>query len=213
MSSGDGAVVLPLLATQILWINLVTDGPPALALGLDPADDGLMDQPPRPIGEGVLTPRMWRGIVFVGVIMAAGTLFVFDASLPGGFVDGSGDAQLRADDGIHDADAVPDVQRRQRAFRRTERVRHLFTNVWLWAAIGGSVALQVAGGLRAVSPECVRHRAAERAGLAALCGGRELGALAPGSEQAPHAKAPSTIEPGVQPNVCLKAAMNALTLE
>ena len=75
-------MVLPLLATQILWINLVTDGAPALALGLDPADDTLMEQPPRPAGEGVLTARMWRGIVFVGAIMAAGTLFVLDASLP-----------------------------------------------------------------------------------------------------------------------------------
>ena len=52
---GGDAVVLPLLATQILWINLVTDGAPALALGVDPADDGLMDQPPRPPGEGVIT--------------------------------------------------------------------------------------------------------------------------------------------------------------
>ena len=67
------ALVLPLLATQILWINLVTDGLPALALGVDPADEGLMQQPPRPVGEGVLTPGKWRGIVFVGVIMAAGT--------------------------------------------------------------------------------------------------------------------------------------------
>ena len=58
---GGGAVVLPLLATQILWINLVTDGPPALALGVDPADEGLMRQPPRPVGEGVLTARMWGG--------------------------------------------------------------------------------------------------------------------------------------------------------
>ena len=77
-------VVLPLLATQILWINLVTDGAPALALGVDPADDGLMLQPPRPPGEGVLTPRMWRGILLVGVVMAVGTLYVLDASLPGG---------------------------------------------------------------------------------------------------------------------------------
>ena len=83
--------MLPLLATQILWINLVTDGPPALALGVDPADDGLMDRPPRPVGERVITPAMWRGIVFVGGIMAAGTLFVLDASLPGGFVEGTGD--------------------------------------------------------------------------------------------------------------------------
>ena len=46
-----------------------------------------MQQPPRPAGEGVLTRRMWRGIVFVGVIMAIGTLFALDASLPGGFID------------------------------------------------------------------------------------------------------------------------------
>ena len=47
--------MLPLLATQILWINLVTDGAPALALGVDPADAGVMDLPPRPRGEGVIT--------------------------------------------------------------------------------------------------------------------------------------------------------------
>ena len=56
-------VVLPLLATQLLWINLVTDGAPALALGVDPADPGLMRRPPRPSQEGVLTRPMWAGIV------------------------------------------------------------------------------------------------------------------------------------------------------
>src|SRR3954451_22682745 len=49
------AVVLPLLATQLLWINLVTDGAPALALGLDPAEAGVMNQPPRPKREAVIT--------------------------------------------------------------------------------------------------------------------------------------------------------------
>ena len=140
--SGE-VLVLPLLATQILWINLVTDGPPALALGLDPADDGVMDQPPRPIGEGVITPRMWRGIVFVGVIMAAGTLFVLDASLPGGFVEGSGTlryAQTMSFTTLMLFQMFNVVNARsdeQSAFT------HLFTNVWLWAAIGGSLALQV----------------------------------------------------------------------
>ena len=47
----EHAVVLPLLATQLLWINLITDGPPALALGIDPADSRLMGRPPRPRGQ------------------------------------------------------------------------------------------------------------------------------------------------------------------
>ncbi|MBO1074678.1 cation-translocating P-type ATPase [Roseomonas marmotae] len=88
--SGDTGVVLPLLATQILWINLVTDGAPALALGVDPVDAGTMTQPPRPRGEGVITRRMWKGIFFVGIIMATGTLLVLDLSLPGGMIEGTG---------------------------------------------------------------------------------------------------------------------------
>jgi P-type Ca2+ transporter type 2C len=92
LTATDGEVVTaPLLATQLLWINLVTDGAPALALGLDPADPHIMKQQPRSQGSGVITRDMWFGIVFVGVIMAVGTLLVLDASLPGGFIAGSGD--------------------------------------------------------------------------------------------------------------------------
>ena len=137
-----GAVVLPLLATQILWINLVTDGPPALALGVDPPDEGLMRQRPRPVGEGVITPRMWRGIFFVGAIMAAGTLFVFDASLPGGFVAGTGDlryAQTMAFTTLMLFQIVNVLNARsdeESAFAR------LFTNQWLWGSIALSLALQ-----------------------------------------------------------------------
>ena len=139
---GGNALVLPLLATQILWINLVTDGLPALALGLDPADDGIMEQPPRPVGEGVLTPQMWRGIVFVGVVMAVGTLFVLDASLPGGYVAGSGDlpyaqtmtfTTLMLFQMFNVFNARSDTQ---------SAFVHLFTNGRLWGAVVGSIVLQ-----------------------------------------------------------------------
>jgi Ca2+-transporting ATPase len=143
LDAGGGAVVLPLLPTQILWINLVTDGPPAMALGLDPADEGLMRQPPRPVGEGVITPRMWRGIVFVGIIMAAGTLFVLDASMPGGFVAGNGGlryGQTMAFTTLMLFQIFNVVN--ARSDERSAFV-HLLTNQWLWGAIAASLTLQV----------------------------------------------------------------------
>ena len=144
LDTGGGGVVLPLLATQLLWINLVTDGPPALALGVDPADGDLMQRPPRPIGEGVLTGTMWRGIGFVGVVMAAGTLLVLDASLPGGLVEGTGTipyAQTMAFTTLMLFQIFNVFN--ARSDERSAFVR-LFTNRWLWAAAGLSVMLQVA---------------------------------------------------------------------
>jgi len=90
LTAEGGGLLLPLLATQILWINLVTDGAPALALGVDPAAAGVMNEPPRSRDERVITKSMWAGIFFVGAIMAAGTLLVLDASLPGGLIEGAG---------------------------------------------------------------------------------------------------------------------------
>jgi P-type Ca2+ transporter type 2C len=136
-------LVLPLLATQILWINLVTDGAPALALGVDPADEGLMRHPPRPSAERVITGRMWRGIVFVGVVMAAGTLLVLDAAMPGGFVPGTRDlryAQTMAFTTLMLFQLFNTLN--ARSDERSAFV-HLFTNRWLWAAIGLSLLLQV----------------------------------------------------------------------
>jgi Ca2+-transporting ATPase len=143
LGAGDSGVVLPLLATQILWINLVTDGPPALALGLDPADEALMEHPPRPVRERVITSAMWRGIVLVGVIMAAGTLYVIDASLPGGVVEGSGDlryAQTMAFTTLMLFQMFNVLNARS---DDRSAFTHLFTNSWLWAALVGSVVLQV----------------------------------------------------------------------
>jgi Ca2+-transporting ATPase len=138
----DGGVVLPLLATQILWINLVTDGAPALALGVDPPDDGLMEQPPRPVDEGVLTPQMWVGIVLVGVIMAAGTLFVLDASLPGGFVAGSGNLRYAQTMAFNTLTLFQLFNVLNARSDERSAFIHLFTNGWLWAALAGSLVLQ-----------------------------------------------------------------------
>ena len=141
-AGGDG-LVLPLLATQILWINLVTDGAPALALGVDPADEGLMRQPPRAPGEGVITGRMWRGIFFVGVVMAAATLLVLDAALPGGLVEGTGSvpyAQTMAFTTLMLAQLFNVLNARSE--ERSAFVRP-FTNRWLWGAIALSLALQL----------------------------------------------------------------------
>ena len=57
LTSAEPGLFLPLLAAQLLWINLITDGPPALALGIDPKDPDVMQREPRSRGTGVLTTR------------------------------------------------------------------------------------------------------------------------------------------------------------
>jgi P-type Ca2+ transporter type 2C len=84
--TAGGAPILPLLAVQLLWVNLVTDGPPALALGVDPKDPGIMDRPPRARGQGVLRKDDWVRLAGVGLAMMAGTLGVLDIYYPGGLV-------------------------------------------------------------------------------------------------------------------------------
>jgi Ca2+-transporting ATPase len=137
------AVVLPLLATQLLWINLATDGAPALALGVDPHDADVMNRPPRTAGEAVITRRMWAGIFLVAAVMAAGTLFILDASLPGGLIAGSGSmryAQTMAFTTLmmFQLFNVFNARSDERSV-----FEGLFRNGWLWAAVGLSLALQI----------------------------------------------------------------------
>jgi Ca2+-transporting ATPase len=139
-----GAVALPLLATQVLWVNLVTDGPPALALGVDPPDADVMRHRPRPSGEGVVTRAMWTNIFFVGATMAAGTLLVLDASLPGGLIEGTGDiryAQTMAFTTIVFFSLFTVFNARS---EEGSAFVGLFANSWLWGAVLLSVLLQTA---------------------------------------------------------------------
>ncbi len=65
---------LPLLPLQILWMNLVTDGLPALALGVEPAEEDVMRRPPHSSSEGIFGRGMGWFIVIAGVILSVATL-------------------------------------------------------------------------------------------------------------------------------------------
>ena len=67
-----GAIPLPLTVLQILAVDLGTETLPALALGREPAEPGIMERPPRPRGEGVIDrPLLVRAWLFLGMISAA----------------------------------------------------------------------------------------------------------------------------------------------
>ncbi len=74
MLLGFPVVLLPI---QILWVNLATDGLPAIALGLDPPDDDVMQHPPRRANEGVFSGGLLFKIIFRGILIAACTLCTF----------------------------------------------------------------------------------------------------------------------------------------
>ena len=143
LEAGGGAVAAPLLATQILWINLLTDTGPALAMGVDPPPDDVMGRPPRKLGDRVIDRRMQLGVLLVGLTMALTALLAVDLKLPGGLVGGSGGLVEARTAGF----TVLVLAQLFNCFNsRSDRASAfpgLFTNRWLWAAIGLSLLLQI----------------------------------------------------------------------
>ena len=86
----DDTLRFALTPLQLLWINLVTNGLPALALGVDPAVPGLMSERPRPVSEGLLSVKDVIGTLAVGVVMggAALGLYLLPDHAPQVFADG-----------------------------------------------------------------------------------------------------------------------------
>jgi P-type Ca2+ transporter type 2C len=93
LSSNAGAVLFvlaasllgweaPLAPIQILWINLITNGLPALALGVDPREAEQMEKPPRTPGGAILSGREYLGILGVGAIMGVTAIITFAHALP-----------------------------------------------------------------------------------------------------------------------------------
>ncbi len=125
-------------AIQLLWINIIMDGPPAMALALDPARPGIMDLPPRDPQVRIMSPPRMARLLFLGVIMAVGTLSVLYYGLQ----------------------TLPEAQAFTLAFTTFVLFQffnafnaragddsalspYLFTNTKLWLALGVIVGLQV----------------------------------------------------------------------
>jgi magnesium-transporting ATPase (P-type) len=144
LSAGDDGLVVPLLATQILWINLLTDSGPALAMGVDPEIDDVMARPPRRLDQRVIDARMWAGVLTIGLVMAVVTLFAIDLYLPGGLVPGDRDLANARTAGFTVLVLAQLFNSLNARSETTSAFHRMYVNPWLWGAIGLSAALQVA---------------------------------------------------------------------
>ncbi|MEU8986677.1 HAD-IC family P-type ATPase [Streptomyces sp. NPDC048558] len=128
----------PLTAAQLLWINIIMDGPPAMALAVDPARDDVMRRPPRAPAERILDARRLLGISRAGAVMALGTVVLLALAREQGDRDTAltmafttfvlfqlfNSLNARADDG-------PLLG------------RHQFRNRTLWLCLAGVLAVQI----------------------------------------------------------------------
>ncbi|MFB6295150.1 MAG: cation-translocating P-type ATPase, partial [Candidatus Nanohaloarchaea archaeon] len=129
-SSAEALILTPVM---LLWINLVTDGLPALALGTDPASDRIMDRPPRGADEPVINRRMMVSITGIGVIMTAVGLPLFFYNVVNGSL-------VLAQTALFTFLVLIEMVRIQGIRRRYGL--SIVSNRWLIAAIAVSVGLQ-----------------------------------------------------------------------
>ena len=133
----------PFTAIAILWVNIIMDGPPAMALGVDAGDDDIMKRAPRPLTERILTRPRWVAVGLAAVTMAIGTLLVL-VWAPGG-APTAGTATVAGTMAFNTfvlfqffniLNARSDV--------RSAFTRATFSNKWLWISLAGVILLQIA---------------------------------------------------------------------
>jgi len=130
---------LPLIAVQLLWINLLTDGLPAVALSVDPPAQDVMERKPRDPKQPTIDGRMVSTIVLVGIVMTLGVLFLFNLALKrGGSLEY---ARALAFTGfvVFEMFNVFNTRSEEQSF-----AQGFFSNRWLLAAVASSIVLQLA---------------------------------------------------------------------
>jgi Ca2+-transporting ATPase len=144
-----GALLLglpePFNPIQLLWINIIMDGPPAMSLGMDHAAHGIMQRPPRAPRERILSLNRLVRLVFLGAIMMVGTLGVMVWALNGGTNGTNGALVPKAATLAFTTFVIFQFFNafNCRAERRSTFASNLFSNRMLWISVCGTVVLQV----------------------------------------------------------------------
>ncbi|MEW5890330.1 MAG: cation-translocating P-type ATPase [Pseudomonadota bacterium] len=130
---------VPFNPIQILWVNIIMDGPPAMALGVDPARHGLMQDPPRSPSAEILTWRRLGKLAAIGVTMAVGTLGVLQYGLATGDETRATTLAFTTFVLFQFFNVFNARAERGSAFRQ-----HFFGNRLLWLALAGVLGMQAA---------------------------------------------------------------------
>jgi P-type Ca2+ transporter type 2C len=129
---------VPFSPLQVLWVNLIADGPPAMTLGLEGPEPGVMERTPRPGAAPILTLERIVRLVFMGAVMAAGVLGLFVVARD----------QWGENVALTMAFTTFVLQQMVNVFNsrlelRSVFTRFTFTNWRLWSVVGGVIVLQV----------------------------------------------------------------------
>jgi Ca2+-transporting ATPase len=135
---------LPLLVLQVLWLNMVTDVFPALALAMEPSNPEVMNHPPRKAKESMMSPLFMRLVAWQGALLAAVTLASFWLGMRWYGAEGAGLAHAITIAFMTLAFAQTFHAFNARSQRRSAFTDRLFTNGWLWGAVSACILLQLA---------------------------------------------------------------------
>jgi len=124
----------PLTATMLLWINVITDGLPAVALGLDPAEKGIMRYNPKRFQEEIINKKLWLEMMIFGVLLTIGVLGIYILNLKEGAAEARAAAFL----------AIVFFELVRLLIIRSDNKTPLFSNTWLIVAVVASFLMQIA---------------------------------------------------------------------